>query len=568
MRSFTLSDSHPILRSFLIGLILFTTALVVSWPLPVHLTDALPLGTEQELTVPLFNTWTLWWVADRAAHSFANFWQAPIFYPSEGSFTFSEPQPLTGLLVLPLWSLFKSPLPVYNLAVLLCLFLNGTFAYRLGRALEFPRFPSLIGGMLVIGLPMTAKLLGVLPLIPLFGMLWALEGFVRFGREGSWKMALWAGTGLLVQLFTSQQLALLFSLFVVPAGLFALYQQKFSHIATTRLGSVGLGVLLLTAWYGWYPFHLHQTLEFSRSEELVRLLSAHPHDYLTKPLTASFPFPSREDLQSDTGGLFPGFGLLILTGIGCVWGIRKSKNPLWVGYFLMSGAIAFVLSLGLNVTVGSWHPFNWIREWLPGFHEFRSPFRFGIIVQICLALLSVWGLASLSRSPHILRNWALVGILGLACLMENLTTPQPITVISSDLTPPWATWANGQQESQTLVHIPFPNGLHVSDFEIEAKRMLAQIIHRKPLVNGYSGYFPPGYDQFQLDMARNFPSVFLLCFLQQELHADTLVIDRPWYKTHQSQMTPYTNWFQSPYQDDEVVILTLKNGSHDCKSQE
>ncbi len=415
---------------------------------------------------------------------------------------------------------------------------------------------------------MTAKLLGVLPLIPVFGMLWAWEGFVRFGRYGSWKMALWAGTGLLVQLFTSQQLALLFSLFVVPAGLVALSQQQFRHRATIQLGSVGLGVLLLTTWYGWYPFHLHQTLEFSRSEELVRLLSANPHDYLTKPLSASFPFPSRENLQSDTGGLFPGFGLLLLSGIGVVWAIRKSKNLLWVGYFLMSGGIAFILSFGLNVTVGNWHPFTWLREWLPGFHEFRSPFRFGLIVQICLALLSVCGLTSLLRFPHLLRNTALVGILGLVCLFENLTTPQPIYVITSDLTPSWAGWVSHQTESQVLAHIPFPAGLHVSDFEIEAKRMLAQIIHQKPLVNGYSGYFPPGYDQFQSDMARNFPSMFLLCFLQQELHADTLVIDRPWHQTHQSHISPYMNWFQNPYQDEEVVILTLNKVSHDCQNQE
>jgi len=45
----------------------------------------------------------------------------------------------------------------------------------------------------MIGLPITQKLFGVLPLIPIFGMLWALEGFVRFGREGSMRMAVWAG---------------------------------------------------------------------------------------------------------------------------------------------------------------------------------------------------------------------------------------------------------------------------------------------------------------------------------------------------------------------------------------
>jgi len=219
------------------------SALVMTWPIAIHLNEALPLGTEHEATVPLFNTWTLWWVADRAGHGFTDFWQAPIFYPSEGTFTFSEPQPLTGLLVFLFWKLFDSPVAIYNLAVLLCLFLNGVCAYRLGRALQVPPVPALLGGMLMIGLPITQKLLGVLPLIPIFGMLLALEGFVRFARDGSLRMAGWAGVGLLVQLFTSQQLALLFGLFALPAGLLALFQRGFAPRAILKLGSVGLAVI-------------------------------------------------------------------------------------------------------------------------------------------------------------------------------------------------------------------------------------------------------------------------------------------------------------------------------------
>ena len=126
MTPFIFSLNQTIVRGLVIGLVLMMTVGVVTWPLALHLTDALPLGTEQESTVPLFNTWTLWWMQDRAIRGFENFWQAPIFYPSEGTFTFSEPQPLTGLLVLPLWVLSDSPLAVYNSAILVCLFRTKT----------------------------------------------------------------------------------------------------------------------------------------------------------------------------------------------------------------------------------------------------------------------------------------------------------------------------------------------------------------------------------------------------------------------------------------------------------
>src|SRR5437879_1446659 len=72
-------------------------ALITTWPLARNLTSAIPLGTEHEATVPIFNLWSLWWTADRAVHGFTGYWDAPIFYPNRGVFTYSEPQPLTGL---------------------------------------------------------------------------------------------------------------------------------------------------------------------------------------------------------------------------------------------------------------------------------------------------------------------------------------------------------------------------------------------------------------------------------------------------------------------------------------
>lgn len=545
-----------------------STVCVVTWPLALHLKEALPLGTEQETTVPLFNTWTLWWVADRAGHGFESFWQAPIFYPTEGTFTFSEPQPLTGLFVFLVWKLFDSPIAVYNLALLLCLFLNGVFAYRLGRALQNPPVPALLGGMLMIGLPITQKLLGVLPLVPIFGMLWALEGFVRFGRDGSLRMAVWTGVGLLVQLFTSQQLTLIFGLFALPAGLLALFRQRFTPMAILKLGSVGLAVMLLTGWYAWYPFQLHQSLAFTRSDNLVAALSAHPSDYFSKPLSASIAFPPKEDINNDTGGLFPGFGLILLAAWGAVKGLRQEEMRRWTWYFLGTGACAFMLSLGVHSPLDGGTVLALLRDWVPGFHELRSPFRFAILVQLCLVLLSLQGLANRSRLSHFSMNMLAVCLMGTVVLAENFSLPQPLTTLSKPSSPPWATWITTHDGSHILGHVPFPSGLHVSDYQIETERMLAQIIHQKRLVNGYSGYFPPGYDRFQLDMAKNFPSSFLICFLTHELKVDTLIIDLQWHEGHQEEMAEFKELSRVAYRDKDVVIIEIPHTERNCRQEE
>lgn len=567
MKSFTLSTDHSIFQILLIGLVLMITVLVVTWPLAVHLTDTLPLGTEQEATVPLFNTWTLWWVAERATHGFEHFWQAPIFYPTEGTFTFSEPQTLTGLLVLGFWNLFDSPFAIYNMAILLCLFLNGVFAYRLGRALQVPAVPALFGSMLMIGLPITQKLLGVLPLLPIFGMLWALEGFVRFSRDGSMRMAVWTGVGLLVQLFTSQQLALLFSLFALPAGLLALFRQGFTPITMLKLGSVGLAVLLLTEWYVSYPFQLHQILAFTRSENLVAALSAHPSDYFSKPLSASIAFPVKEGRNTDTGGLFPGLGLILLATWGAVSGLGQRKKNEWTWYFLGMGVFAFVLSLGVHSPMDGGAALAFLRYWVPGFHELRSPFRFAILVQMCLVLLSLHSLTHISRFPNFSVNMLALCLVGTVALAENFSLPQPLQNFPKPSSPPWVTWIHSHEASKILGHVPFPAGLHVSDYQIETERMLAQIIHRKPLVNGYSGYFPPGYARFQLDMATNFPSSFLICFLGNELQVDTLIIDLQWYEDHQDQMAQFKELSRVIYRDEQVVIIEMLRSGKICSPE-
>ena len=159
-------------------------AIVATWPLLPSLAGALPLGTEHEATVPLFNLWTLWWDADRVPHGFRGLWKAPIFNPLEGTFTFSEPLLLQGTALSPLWWMGVPPAAIYNLAILFTLACNGLATASLARALGAPRGAALLAALAGVTLPYTAKVLGVLPVLPLFGTIWALAALVRFGEEG------------------------------------------------------------------------------------------------------------------------------------------------------------------------------------------------------------------------------------------------------------------------------------------------------------------------------------------------------------------------------------------------
>jgi hypothetical protein len=76
-------------RHMLPALLYLFLAIASTWPLAGALLTHLPLGMEAAATVPLFNVWTVWWNADRAASGFSGYWDAPIFYPTEKTFAFS-----------------------------------------------------------------------------------------------------------------------------------------------------------------------------------------------------------------------------------------------------------------------------------------------------------------------------------------------------------------------------------------------------------------------------------------------------------------------------------------------
>ncbi len=548
-------------------------ALIATWPLVFHPTTAIPLGTEREATVPLFNLWSLWWTADRLAHGFAHYWDAPIFYPNKGVFAYSEPQTLTGLLVAPLWALDAPPALIYNVAFWALLTLNGLFGYRLARALELPALPALLGSVLTVTLPFVANLFGVLPFIATFGMLWTLEGLVRFGRDGTIRSAIWGAAGFVATYLACQQYALPFAPFAAAAGLVALAQQRFQLRAAGRLIAVTVVMGLVISLWATPALKVHASVGFHRPESIVQALSARPRDFLTRPVTALLGYPPRS--LADTGGLFPGGVLLGLAVAGTAVGIRDPQWRRWAGYMGAGAVIAMLLAVGLNLNLAGWRPFATLRLVVPGIDRVRSPFRFVAIGQSFLPILAAM---ALTRARQYLGGTRSAFVMVLVCLLaagENLSVPAPQVPIPLTPRTPWTAWLRAQSEDTVVAHVPFPGGLHVSDYEIEAWRMFAQIDHRKPIVNGYSGYFPqarardgqavPTYTRFQLRMAADFPDYRLLCVLDKALGVNRLVVSRDWLNSRESRMDLHREFLRPVYADQEVQVYSLDAPEERCR---
>jgi hypothetical protein len=541
-------------------------AIVATWPLLPSLAGALPLGTEHEATVPLFNLWTLWWDADRVPHGFQGLWNAPIFRPLEGTFTFSEPMLLQGVTLSPLWWTGVPPAAIYNLAILFTLACNGLATRSLARALGAPHGAALLAALAGVTLPYTAKVLGVLPVLPLFGTIWALAALVRFGKEGGWRPAALAVLSFAAQFLAGQQMALLSLPFLLLAGLVALAEQRFrarpvaTLVALAILGAIVLSPIARTV------SSFHEKYGFTRSERVVAALSAQPRDFTTRPSSSRLAFPPREDsYQGDTGGLFPGFLLLGLGAAGAWLGWRQGERRLWIVCLLVCAAGGALLALGLNLRIGDWRPFASLREVVPGLRTLRSPFRAVAISQAVLAALAALALARLaSWRGNAGRILALA--LGVLAAAENLASPGVLVPAPASPRTAWTSWLREQPGKLIVAHVPLPRGLHVSDYEVETWRMFAQIDHHRPLMNGYSGYFPSGYGMFQVDMDQNFPSDRLLCMMALGMGVNTLILDRPYLEERRAlfESDSLRGFFRRGYSDPGVVIVRLSPPPEAC----
>jgi hypothetical protein len=510
----------------------------------------------------------LWWSGGRLWHAYAGFWDAPIFHPTSGAFTFSEPMPLPGLLSEPLFALRAPPALAHNIVLLATLTANGVFGCRLARGMGVGRLPALLAGIMVVTLPFFAKLQGELPILMVAGTLAALDGAVRFGRDGRKSDAAAVAAGIVAQALCCQQLALYGTLLVGAACVVAGKQRRFSTVAMVRLGGALVLAAILVYALARTPLAVHRQLGFARDEELVRSLSATPGDFLTRPWHAAIPFPPREDPTTFTGGLFPGIGLMLLAALGA-FGARPrgSEAPAmgaaWRRYATFAAVGAALLALGLNLSIWGICPFALLRA-LPGFDEIRSAFRAAVFGQLALVCVAAWGLDTLARRlgkrPGRQR---LVLVAGLLAAAENLSMPAPLLEVPRSARTAWTAFIAAQPQGTVVAHVPFPAGRDVADFSVEAWRMFHQIDHGRPLVNGYASNVPAVYREFMFAMGEAFPKPILACALRSVFGADLLIADQPWLAAHRAAFGLAGGPSEDPHPPDLAPLLRLAYADRD-----
>ena len=152
-------------------------------------------------------------------------------------------------------------------------------------------------------------------------------------------------------------------------------------------------------------------------------------------------------------------------------------------------ALLFALSLWVALGPGA-GLYAALYRLLPGFDFIRVPSRFTLLSVLALAVLAGLGFERFVAG----RKWLAPAIVALSfaelAAFPLATRPYPIE------TSPMDQWLAARSDDDAIVALPVSDPRdHVAAARRHSIYMLQSIIHFRPLVNGYSGFTPPGHDR-------------------------------------------------------------------------
>ena len=492
-------------------------AIASTWPLAKQLDSEIPLGALDSPAVSFVAIWTLWWTSDRLPVGFADYWDAPIFHPTEGSFSLSETMPLIGIAASPLFWIGAPLALIYNLVALTALVLNGLVAFGLMRSLRLHRVAAAIGGAMIVVLPYSHREIGNLQLVPLVGILLTLWALLNFARRPSSRNGLCLGAALASAYLTCGQPAVFLALAAVPASAWLIRR---SHFRPASLLALATAVLTCAALIG--PVALEQIDRFAgeRFERTPREVYMGAASLDAWWASAARPFSPTSQKPARTGSFgtahFPGAAKLALALIGVVWGLSRSEQRRATAFLATLGLAGLCISALPRIELGGVRVYWLLQDALPGISQIRAFYRAGALTQIAIVLLAAQTLHVLllrgagagSVGKRLARGSAIaVATLALLAIVELWPRHREFRpVLSLEEWRPWTSWVEQNVgPDEVMVHFPFTQGPQSYKFVQETRWMLLQIDHGRTMVNGFSSYVPDSRREFARSAA-GFPS--------------------------------------------------------------
>ena len=537
--------------------------IVLTWPLILHAGSRVP----NDLGDSLLNTFLLDWNS-RVLPFTEKWWNLPQFYPIPGATAFSEH--LLGLSVVttPVILVSGNPLLAYNVAFLLSFPLCASAAHLLGYHLTRRHDAALIAGIAFGFAPYRMAQFAHVQVLSAYWIPLGLLGLHLFFKRPQWRWAILFAVSWWLQALANGYYLFYFSVLV---GLwlvwFAIGRSRWADVGRLRAVWAVAALALVPMALGYWKWQ--HAYGFRRWPDEIQSFSADIASLLTAPpnlrLWGWLHLVDRAESE-----FFPGVTIILVsaTGLALAWasaarlGVRRLRwarillvlavvfafiaaTPLWFGAWKieiagwrllsvgtpqkpLSIAVLFaVVALGMHPSIrAAWQrrsplafytigvvamwllalgprptllnepllykaPYSWLML-LPGVEGIRVPARFWILGTMCLAITAALAYVQMLTRWPALRP-ALPGLVASLLLVE--AWPQPLRVIPAPAMRP------AHARAVARLELPITSGHDLIT-------LYRAVGHRRPLINGYSGYFAPHYWAMQHLLAVRDPTVF------------------------------------------------------------
>jgi hypothetical protein len=434
-------------------------------------------------------------------------WSPPFFHPAPGVLAYSE----NLLGTAPLYWLLRPACPdvlAYQLWMLLAAALTYASLAWVLRRLGVGHLLCALGGYLfAFGLPRLAQL-GHQQLLPhLFAPLAVYAAWRFLQRPTASTLA-----GVLAlsygQVLTSIYLGwfLLFSL-----GLFAAVVALLDRSTLGRVGGFlrrrwPVVLALLGVWAGgmaWlFAPYREVNHDFRRLYGEVRDLLPRPESWLATGPTSAWSdwLPPEWRPRTPELWLFPGVTFVGVAGLACgvVLGRRSPLTPP-ERVLAAAGLLTAALLVLVSLRWGNWSPWHAVYRLVPGATAIRAVGRVVFTAEL-LALLG--GLIALDRLLRAAGRWGTVA--AALMLLAGMAESQPWRQeLPSFPVGPWEARVERLRQRLTpgtAAYIALPPDVPYWEGQLAA--MWAGLKANVPVVNGYSGRYPPGYPDWTRTMTR------------------------------------------------------------------
>ena len=518
-----------------------------------------------DLGDPLLNTWILWSSAHAVPFS-PSWWNAPAFYPARDVMAFSEHLSGLTFLSTPVVWLTGNPVLGYNLLLLVSFALSGLAAYLLCFELTGHQRASWIAGLAYGFCPYRIAQLGHLQILSSYWMPVGLLGLHLYFRDRRTRWLALFGLSCLLQGLSSGYYLLFFPVLIGMWLLWfqpAAKTERWNTLAAVG-GAWALAMLPLVPLLLRYR-DVHDRFGLARSLDELTFYSADLMSLLTAPSRLGL-WGRLNIVDQVEGELFPGMAVvvLVLLGLATAQRVSISDPPAWptvrqtvavvsglfllagvclrvtgpwevtvfgvsisvtrmdnlaasaalgllallltssavraararyslFGFYVLAAGVLWILALGptpsfLGTPIIDSLPYRLLMV-LPGYVELRVPARFWMLAVLCLSVAAGLAVARIAPSR---RRWsiAVVAVMAAGILADTWMREMRIDVV------PARSAILEQSATGPVLELPL-GSLHR-----DVAAMYRGIFHGQPVVNGYSGFFPPHYPALAYGLAR------------------------------------------------------------------